>query len=239
MKTQMWWFVATLAMSGAAHAADPLEDAATQQAAAQAAGATRVGAFLKGSDPKTDFNVLLEGNRCYWFSGVSAGKVDKLALYLWAPGAGFFTPRLTDAKSTTGSAVMAHCAKESGMYKLQAKIEGKGSYVIAVYGKEAPKQPDPPPATVPVAAAAPDLGPICDKAAASAAPGARRVGEFFEHQGNAYAASFKQDWSVVLEAGKCYWIIACGEPGAVKVLSLVEKEWRRARAWMHQALAAD
>ena len=113
---------------------DPLEAAAVDQARGQASDAVQIGDFLRGSGEKTDFQVMLEGNKCYWFSGTSEG-LSKLYMYLWAPGAKFFTPRLTDAKTTTGKVTLAHCTTQSGMYKFQVKSEGGGRYVVGVFGK--------------------------------------------------------------------------------------------------------
>jgi hypothetical protein len=201
---------------------DPLEAAAVAQAAAQAEGATRTGQFLKGNTPRTDFNVMLDANRCYWFSGVTAGKVEKLALYLWAPGAGTFTPRLTSERSESGKVVLAWCTKVAGMYKFQAKIEGSGEYVVGVFQKDAPRQADPPPTPPPPAAPEPtvDVGAICDKVAKGAAPAAHRVGDFFDGKGNSIGHDDRFDYPIQLDAGSCYWIVACGEPGKVKSISL-------------------
>jgi len=209
---------AILAVSALAHAqSDPLEAAATQQVAAQAPGATLAAPFFKGADKKTDWNILLESGKCYWFSGVSGGNVKKLALYLWGP-TGFF--RLTDAKSTTGQVTMAHCAKESGMHKFQAKIEGAGFYTVGVFVKDAPPQAAaPPPVAAPVAQVI-DLAPLCDQQASMAAAGARRVGEFFTGEGGSIGHKDRADYALQLDGGKCYWVIACGEPNHIKALSL-------------------
>ncbi len=200
-------------------AGDPLEAAATQQVSAAAAGARPTGQFLRGSAAKTDYSVILDANTCYWFSGVSAGKVKKLALYLWAPGAGFFTPRLTDARSESGAVVMAHCTKEAGMYKMQAKIEGSGSYVVGLFAKAAPRQPDAPPAAAAAPAAAPDYAPVCDGAAARTAPGAARVGALFAGKGSMWSNDTLQG-TVLMEAGTCYWLIGCTKPGESRIIDL-------------------
>lgn len=210
--------VTALAVSAVAHAqSDPLEAAAVQQVAAQAPGATLAAPFFKGADKKTDWNIVLESGKCYWFSGVSGGNVKKLALYLWGP-TGFF--RLTDAKSTTGQVTMAYCAKESGMHKFQAKIEGAGFYTVGVFVKDAPPQAVPPPAPVQQAQPAIDLAPLCDKQASVVAAGARRVGEFFDGVGGSIGHKDRADYSLQLDGGKCYWVIACGEPDHIKALSL-------------------
>ena len=211
-----WLIVVALAVGGTALASrDPLEQASVNQAMAQAPGASLIGPFFHGASEKTDWNIVLESGKCYWFSGVSAGQIEKLALYLWAPNAGMFTPRLTSERSESGAATMAWCTKVSGMYKVQAKIEGQGSYVVGVFAKDGPRQADPPPE------AALDLRPICDRTAASSAPGARRVGDFFEGQAKSMTTHDDRfDFPVQLDAGKCYWLVACGEPDAVKTISL-------------------
>src|SRR5256885_2068343 len=82
------WFtvVAALALAGTAHADDPLDAAAIAQAKVQAKDAKQVGDLYRGSTEKTDFQILLEGNTCYWFSGVSEG-APKLYMYLWTTNA--------------------------------------------------------------------------------------------------------------------------------------------------------
>lgn len=217
------WLIAALifAASGAQAQEDPLEKAAQAQVQQQAPGAQRVGEILRGAGKKTDYQIVLEGNTCYWFSGTSEG-LKKLYMYLWAPGANLFTPRLTDAKSD-GATVMAHCTGPAGMYKLQVKTEGNGRYVVSTWAKEAPKQvaPPPPPAPAPAPAAqAPDLGPICDKTAKVAAPQAKRQGEFFEGNGSSIGRSDRNDYMIEMEGGKCYWVIGCGEPDKIKSLYL-------------------
>jgi hypothetical protein len=210
-------FSTVIMLSAAAWAqSDPLEHASVQQVAAQAPGAKMVAPFFKGSAPKTDWSLMLEAGNCYWFSGVSAGKVEKIAMYLWGP-TGFF--RLTDVKSPSGQATLAWCAKESGMYKFQTKIEGTGNYVVGVFAKEGPKQAAAAP-PVPTEKAAPNLGPLCDKRAASAAPGAHRMGDYFEGSGNSSGHVDRSDFPIQMDAGRCYWIIGCGEPDHIKTLAL-------------------
>lgn len=211
--------VAALAAGNVAWAEEDLGQVVRAQVKAQAGGAPQVGELYEGSGEKTDFQVLLEADKCYWFSGAAAGKIEKLAMYLWKPNSNLFTPRLTDVKSTSGKAVMAHCTKEAGMYRLQAKIEGEGRYVVAVFGKDAPKQAAPAPVEV-KEKAEPNLGPLCDRSAKAAAHGAKRLGDFFGGEGNSIGHDDRYDWTVMMEAGKCYWIIGCGEPDHIKSLSL-------------------
>jgi hypothetical protein len=203
-----------LAAAGTAHAADPLEDMAVAQARAQERTATQVGEPFRGAGPKTDYQILLDAGKCYWFSGTSEG-LKKLYMYLWKPGAGAFTPRVADLRSP-GQGTMAYCADTSGMHRFQVKTEGAGRFVVAVFAKAAPP-PAAVAAPVPVAVG-PDLAPLCDQRAAASAPGARRLGAFFEGAGNSYGHDDKFDYPVQLDAGKCYWIVACGEPDHIKKL---------------------
>jgi hypothetical protein len=217
---RMGIMAAVLAVTGAAHAQqDPMEAAAAAQVAAQAPGATQAAPFFRGIGKKTDFQILLEAGKCYWWAGVGGPGVKKLALYLWGPGAGAFTPRLTDAKSPTANATMAHCPSMSGMHKFQVKTEGEGPTVVGLYAKVAPTPAAAPPPAAMVAPApvADVLGPTCDNAAATAAPGSKRQGPFFDNQGGRMD---KVDYSVAMEVGKCYWVVGCGAPGQVKALSL-------------------
>lgn len=222
MKAGLWGIFGGVALSVGSFSvamADPLEEASVRQVESQAPGARQVGTFLKGSEPKTDFNVVLEGNKCYWFSAVSSGKVEKIAVYLWAPGANMFTPRLTSERSESGHTTLAWCTKVAGMYKFQAKIEGSGQYTIGVFEKDAPKPVEAPAPQV-KEEKVPDFGMLCDKKAAAAAPGAGRLGDFFEGKGNSYGHDDRFDFPIMLDAGRCYWVIACGEPEKIKSISL-------------------
>jgi hypothetical protein len=204
------------ALGRPARADDPLEQAAASQAKMQSKDAAQVGEFFRGAGAKTDYQVMLEAGKCYWFSGAGEN-VKKLYLYLWSPGAGAFTPRVADAKST-GNVTMAYCAEAPGMYKFQVKTEGKGRYVVGLYAKQGP----PPAAAQPVAVAGPkkDLGPICDKTAHTASVGAKRQGDFFEGKGSSIGHDDRSDYTVQMEAGKCYWVVGCADPDAVKSLYL-------------------
>ncbi len=195
-----------VSVAGAAHAQDQLESMAAAQVAPQAPGAKLVAPMFRGSAPKTDYQVMLEDNTCYWFSGVSQGNVKKIALYLWKPNSNMFTPRVADIKSASGNATLAYCTKEPGMYRFQAKIEGSGQYAVGVFAKEAAKRVERPDATS-------NLGKYCDKTASAGAVGAKRQGEFFEGGGNSFGHDDRSDFTVQMEAGTCYWIIGCGEAG--------------------------
>ena len=199
-------FAVVLLSAPLALAQDPMELQATQQVAPQAPGSKLVAPFFKGSDPKTDWQVVLEDNTCYWFSAVSMGSVKKIALYLWKPNSGAFTPRVADIKSKSGNATLAYCTKEPGMYRFQAKIEGSGAYAVGVFAKAAPTRVERPMVQS-------NLGKYCDKTASAAAAGAKRVGDFFEGGGNSIGHDDRGDFTVQMDAGKCYWIVGCGEQG--------------------------
>jgi hypothetical protein len=207
--------LACLTVAGSAHAGDPLDQAATAQARQQAPDAAQVGVFFHGAGAKTNYEVLLEANKCYWFSGVSEG-LRKLYFYLWKPNASFFSPRVADAKSK-GNVTMAYCTQAAGMYKFQVKTEGAGHYAVGVFAKDAPKQmvqaPPPAPAAI-------ELGPICDQTASAGAQGARRQGNYFDGAGSSIGHDDRSDYTVMMQAGKCYWVVGCGEPQKVKSLYL-------------------
>lgn len=149
------WLViaAALAASGVAHAAS-LEDASLRQVTPQALGSVQAVPYFHGlaTSEKTDWSIVLEAPRCYWFSGVSAAGAGALSLYLWSPGGA----RIATESSDSGEVTLAWCAQESGMYRFQAKIGGRGEYVVGVFGKhpedsstalpvELPRLPPPPP----------------------------------------------------------------------------------------------
>ena len=211
MRTALVLVVVALAAGRALADSDPLEAMAAQQAAAQAPDAKMIAPFFKGDAPRTDWNILLEENQCYWFSAVAEGKVKAVALYLWGPDG----KRLAEGKAKKNDSVtMAYCTFASGMHKFQAKVAGKARYVVGVFSKVAPKQ-----SAVPMVKG-PDVGPICDKTARAAAPNASRVGDFFDGQGGSFGHKDHAGYSIQMDAGKCYWVIGCGEPGHVKSMSL-------------------
>lgn len=105
-----------------------------KEALAAAPGAKQVGAFFEGSADETSWSTSLTKGRCYWFIGAGTpGKVKKLSLYVWDPS----NKRITDNKAETNVVTVGHCAKDTGMFKFQAKVRsGGGPYKVAVYEKE-------------------------------------------------------------------------------------------------------
>lgn len=104
-----------------------------KKAAQSATGAKRMGDFVEGSAETSEFYTAMEAGKCYWIVGAGEpGKVKKLFLYLWDPKA----HRVTENKSDSDTTVVGHCAKESGMYKYQLKVDsGSGPYKAAIYVK--------------------------------------------------------------------------------------------------------
>jgi hypothetical protein len=104
-----------------------------KKAAQSAVGAKRSGDFVDGTGETSEFYTAMEVGKCYWVIGAGEpGKVKKLFLYLWDPK----SKRVTESKTDSDTAMVGHCAKESGMYKYQLKVDsGSGAYKAAVYIK--------------------------------------------------------------------------------------------------------
>lgn len=105
-----------------------------KEAQAAAPGAKQVGAFYEGTADVTSWSTPLTKGKCYWFIGAGTpGKVKKLWLYLWDPA----NKRITENKAESNVVTTGHCAKETGMFKFQAKVySGGGAYKVAVFEKE-------------------------------------------------------------------------------------------------------
>lgn len=105
-----------------------------KEAAASAPGAKQVGTFYEGSSDETSWSTALTKGRCYWFIGAGTpGHVKKLSLYIWDPS----NKRITENKADSNIATVGHCAKDTGMFKFQAKVHsGSGIYKVGVYEKE-------------------------------------------------------------------------------------------------------
>jgi len=110
-----------------------MEEMIAKEASATAPGAKQVGAFFEGTVDETTWSTSLQAGKCYWFIGAGqTGKVKKLALYVWDPK----NSRITATKAESNVVNAGHCAKETGMYRFQAKVtSGGGPYKVAVYEK--------------------------------------------------------------------------------------------------------
>jgi hypothetical protein len=184
-----------------------LEQAAEQQAHASVPDGARAMATLHGvaaaPDQFTDWSVPLEAGHCYWFGFAADPGVETFSVYLWDPA----NHRAETARNRPREGVVQYCATTNGMYKLEGKVTGgAGHFAVVTYGKQVAAVAGPAPVR--------DLAQTIEAQAASAAPGAVRVGEFFS------GASETSDWATSMDAGKCYWIIGAGEPGKVKKLYL-------------------
>ncbi len=104
-----------------------------KKAAQSAVGAKRSGDFVDGTAETSELYTAMEAGKCYWIIGAGEpGKVKKLFLYLWDPK----SHRVTENKSESETTMVGHCAKESGMYKYQLKVDsGSGAYKAAIYVK--------------------------------------------------------------------------------------------------------
>jgi len=104
-----------------------------KKAAQSAPGAKRVGELSEGSAETSELYTAMEAGKCYWIIGAGEpGKVKRLFLYLWDPKA----HRVTENKSDSDTTMVGHCAKESGMYKYQLKVDsGSGAYKSGIYVK--------------------------------------------------------------------------------------------------------
>ena len=120
-------------------AVDALREAVRLKPDLAAQGARRTGAFFEGQgssighDDRVDYSVHMEAGKCYWVVGCGEpGKVKALYLYMWGPD----NKRITEAKSDSSTPMVGHCAKETGIFKVQAKMAGgKGQFKVGVYVK--------------------------------------------------------------------------------------------------------
>ncbi len=184
-----------------------LEQRAEQEARASTKDGERVGEVLRGvaheDDQFTDWRVQLEAGQCYWFGYAGDAGVQRFSMYIWDPQ----DKRLDSARGKPPQGVFTHCAQQNGIYRIQGKVsDGAGHYAVVVYKTKAAAPVAPPEEKMA------DLGAIIEKQAAAAAPGAKRVGDFYSDSAES------KDWFTAMEPGKCYWFIGAGEPGKVKAL---------------------
>lgn len=187
-----------------------LESRAEAQARASAKNGERMGETLRGvahrDDAFTDWRVELEAGNCYWFGYAGDAGVEHFSMYIFDPK----DKRLDSARGKPPEGVFTHCAEQNGIYRVQGKVaDGAGHYAVVVYKTKAPEKVAPPTPPAPKEA---DLGAVIEKQAAAAAPGAKRIGDFYE------GSAETSDFYTAMEGGKCYWVIGAGEPGKVKKL---------------------
>ena len=131
-------------------------------------------------------------------------------------GYGIFGQRYASDGTPLGGEFRVNTYTPGSQVHPSVDMTPEGHFVVALFGKEAPKQVAP----EVMEKKGPNLGPLCDKRAAAAAPGAKLVGDYFEGAGNSIGHDDRSDFTVQLDAGKCYWMIACGEPDHIKSLSM-------------------
>jgi hypothetical protein len=211
--------IALVGLAAPAWAQQSPEEMAEAQANSDAPGANRIQNFYTSIGSKgamKDWNLELEAGKCYWFSGAGGEGITELGLFLWDPA----KKRVADKKSKKSPLVMMnYCAEGAGLYHLQGKVlGGNGSYAVGIYAKGAPAAP-PPPGLKPKTATAEqkiDLTPLIEKEAKATAPGGTRQGDIMEGS----SGGDRNDWSIMMEQGTCYWVIGVGEPKKIKELSI-------------------
>jgi hypothetical protein len=111
---------------------DLLAEQLAKEAKSVAPGAQLVGDVYAGDDERADWFTELEKGKCYWVIAVGSDDIDELYLYLWDGD----NNRITDSKAKANKTSLGHCAKETGMYKVQIKVnDGDGPYRVGVYSK--------------------------------------------------------------------------------------------------------
>lgn len=198
------------------------DQAHTADANAQRAG-DMMHAASYGEGVPPEWLVHLEAGNCYWFSGTGSEKVERLYLFLWDPS----KDRVINERASSPTVLTRFCPKVTGPYRMQVKTAGKGFVAFGLYAVagQAPPPPvaTPTPAPAPAPAPALDLSALVDQQAASAAPGATRVGALFTGAGD------RSEWAVALTANTCYWFIGVGEPNRVRSLNLYVWDPRQKR----------
>jgi hypothetical protein len=220
MKRTGFALIALVGLGAPAWAQMSPEQMAEQQAQSDAPGTNRIQNFYTSMGSKgamKDWYLELNEGRCYWFSGAGNEGITELGLFLWDPA----KKRVADKKSKKSPLVMMnYCPTANGIYHLQGKVlGGSGMYAIGIYAKGAPPA-TPPPALPPPKTATPaptiNLTPLLEKEAKATAPGSSRQGEVLEGS----SGGDRNDWSIMMEQGTCYWVIGVGEPKKIKELSL-------------------
>ncbi len=190
-----------------------LDAKADERGRAAAPGAERLGEPLRGvayrDDDRQTWEMPLDVQHCYAFSGLGEATIAKFSLYLFDQK----NHKVADAKTGTEASLLNFCPKEPGMYRLEGKV-GQGYGHFSVIGFRSDAAPPPVTPTPAPEAEILDLDALIDQQAASAAPGAHRVGDPFVGKGDL------SEWYAPMKPGFCYWVVAAGEPKKVKRLSM-------------------
>ena len=112
-----------------------LEKVIKDEASAVAPDTKQIGNFLNGTSTKSEFFVELEKGNCYWFIGAGQVEVKDYYIYLWSE-----EKRIGESKAEGNKAQFAHCVKESGMFRVQMKVDDANDTVkLGVFGKKQKK----------------------------------------------------------------------------------------------------
>ena len=163
------------------------------QALAAAPQAEEVGAvykaFARRKGEGGEWSLRLDEGKCYWFSAAADATVRQLELTLRDSR----DNRLAGRKVKGSDLVVDHCPEATGMYRVSARVKkGGGQIGLGVFAQAAPPKPEP------------ELGAVVDGEAAAVAPGAERVGAYYE--GSARRTSYH----VSLTKGSCYFWVGAG-----------------------------
>ncbi len=79
----------------------------------------------------SEWMVPLAAMQCYAFGYAADPGVSRFSLYLWSPS----NKRVETHRARLGQGMVRHCAEESGLYRLEAKVaSGAGHFVVVTYG---------------------------------------------------------------------------------------------------------
>ena len=113
-----------------------LEKIINEEAGAVAPGTKQVGNFYNGTSAKSEFFVELEKGNCYWFIGAAQAEVKDYYIYLWDGD----QKRIGETKAEGNKAQFGHCVKESGMFRVQMKVDDANDTVkLGIFGKKQKK----------------------------------------------------------------------------------------------------
>jgi hypothetical protein len=156
------------------------------------------------------FQLSLERGRCYAFGTLGGPGTSDTDVFL-QDGSG---QRLQADTTTNRDAMVQYCSPETGNYTLQVRMYGgEGSVFTVGYVQAAAGQAATP--EVPVIAETSAAGAGLDEnfALLDADMRARGYESFGDHSRNTLAEAGEQTYSVDLEGGRCYAILAVGDSG--------------------------
>lgn len=143
--------------------------------------------------------------------GASGSGVAALSLYVWDPA----NKRVADEKGGTTAPVLRYCPQVGGPFHVQGKVaRGVGEYRVAVY--EHPAQEEPGAVGMVSPSSGDPLTAMVKQLSSQVAPGYTSIGDVYRGAGG---KGTHTDWTVPLDAGRCYTFIGLSGAG-VEQLSL-------------------